>query len=152
MLALKLVSQHLSIVQQALGDRNSSLGLSAFSQVENQRKSALAEIETRRNRRNLVSDEIAGLKRKKEEASDRISRMRRVSDDIEVWMPAQGVYREISPAAILKSFRPGAPISVLNVEERKGPGWSTHQTVPGWPWAALLPPCLKTASRRMVPL
>ena len=79
MLELKFVSQNLPIVKKSLKDRGNPLDLTAFEQVETQRKDVLSEIEVLRNQRNVVSDEIANLKKQGKDAENLIFQMRDVS-------------------------------------------------------------------------
>jgi seryl-tRNA synthetase len=71
--------------------------------------------------------------------------------DIEVWMPAQDTYREISSCSNFETFRPAAPTSASSAKSKKGTEWCTPSTDPGWPWAAPWPPFLKTISRPTAP-
>ena len=82
MLELKFVSQNLSIVRKSLENRGNGLDLRAFEQIENKRKDVLAEIEGLRNQRNVVSDEIADLKKQGKDAQALILQMREVSAKI----------------------------------------------------------------------
>jgi seryl-tRNA synthetase len=82
MLEPKFVIQNLPRVKKALEQRGNPLNLDVFEQAEKQRKSVLAEIEELRNRRNVVSDQIAFMKKKGENADDLILHMRDVSGKI----------------------------------------------------------------------
>ena len=82
MLELKFVSQNLSVVKKALENRGNPLDLDVFEKIELQRKEVLGEIEALRNQRNVVSDEIAALKREGQDADERILQMREVAAEI----------------------------------------------------------------------
>ena len=82
MLDLKFVRQNLPRVKQALADRRNPLDLENFNRIEEERKAALTEIESLRNRRNVVSDEIASLKKQGQDAQALILQMREVSATI----------------------------------------------------------------------
>ncbi|MEW5909509.1 MAG: serine--tRNA ligase [Thermodesulfobacteriota bacterium] len=79
MLEIKFVRQNLSKVLAALKSRGKELDLSIFSTLEQKRRDILSEIEALRNRRNRVSDEIASMKKNKENTSALVLEMRGVS-------------------------------------------------------------------------
>ena len=79
MLESKFVLQNLPHVKQSLEGRGYPLNLDIFEKTENRRKAVLAEIEELRNRRNVVSERIAAMKQKGENADDLILLMRDVS-------------------------------------------------------------------------
>ncbi|MBU4318946.1 MAG: serine--tRNA ligase [Proteobacteria bacterium] len=79
MLEPKFVLQNLPHVKQSLEGRGNPLNLDVFENAENRRKAVLAEIEELRNRRNVVSERIASMKQKGENADDLILLMRDVS-------------------------------------------------------------------------
>ncbi len=82
MLEIKYVRQNLSEVYSALKNRGDSADLEAFQAAEISRREMLAEIEELRHRRNVVSDEIAGMKKRGKDAGDRVAQMREVSGRI----------------------------------------------------------------------
>ncbi len=82
MLEIKYVRQNLAEVQNALHLRGGAADWDTFGQADDQRKTALAEIESLRHTRNLVSDEIATLKKAGQPAEDKISEMRQVGERI----------------------------------------------------------------------
>jgi seryl-tRNA synthetase len=82
MLEIKYVRQNLSEVYSALKNRRDSADLEAFQGAEARRREMLAEIEELRHQRNVVSDEIAAMKKKGENASDLIMQMGFVSAQI----------------------------------------------------------------------
>ncbi|MDO9263010.1 MAG: serine--tRNA ligase, partial [Desulfosalsimonadaceae bacterium] len=82
MLEIKYVRQNLSEVYNTLKNRRDSADLEAFQAAETNRREMLAEIEELRHQRNVVSDEIAGMKKKGEDAGDRVVQMREVSGRI----------------------------------------------------------------------
>ena len=63
MLEIKLIRQNLAAVEAALATRGQSADLEAFKTVDAQHRQTLQEVEELRHRRNVVSDEIARLKR-----------------------------------------------------------------------------------------
>ncbi|MBT3312613.1 MAG: serine--tRNA ligase [Desulfobacterales bacterium] len=82
MLELKYVRQNIDAVKRVLIDRNDSTDLDKFEKSEAKRREILVEIEALRNSRNVVSDEIAKMKRQGENADTLVSDMRTVSAKI----------------------------------------------------------------------
>lgn len=82
MLEIKYVRQNLSEVYDALKKREDTADLDTFQTAEAARREILSEIEVLRHRRNVVSDEIAGLKKKGENADEIVAQMREVSTQI----------------------------------------------------------------------
>jgi seryl-tRNA synthetase len=82
MLDVKFVRGNTDTVIKALKDRGSALTLDTFLAKEEERRGLLQETEELRARRNTVSDEIATLKRNKQDASALIDEMKGVSDKI----------------------------------------------------------------------
>ena len=70
--------------------------------------------------------------------------------DIEVWMPAQGVYREISSCSNFGDFQARRADIVSGARGKRAPSWCTPSTVPDSPWAARWPPSSELpAGRRL---
>jgi seryl-tRNA synthetase len=84
MLEIKLVRQNLAAVEAALGTRGQSADLETFKTVDAQHRQILQEVEELRHRRNVVSDEIARLKRAGDPAEAFVVEMRAVSARIKV--------------------------------------------------------------------
>lgn len=82
MLEIKYVRQNLEVVETALSTRGGTVDLKTFEEYEARRRAALQEIESLRHRRNVVSDEIATLKKQGENAESRVVEMREVSAKI----------------------------------------------------------------------
>lgn len=82
MLEIKYVRQNLSEVRQMLKNRNDSADLDAFERADEKRLEILADLERLRHERNVVSDEIAAMKKNGDDAGDRIKQMRDVSTRI----------------------------------------------------------------------
>ena len=82
MLEIKFVSQNLSTVEKALGARGHQVDLAAFKKYDDERRVVLQEIETLRHQRNVVSDQIAAMKKAGENAEDVVVEMRSVSSRI----------------------------------------------------------------------
>ncbi|MCD9022682.1 serine--tRNA ligase [Cohnella silvisoli] len=85
MLDVKLLRNDYDKVAQALTNRGASLDLiSAFPQLDVSRREKLTESEQLKNRRNIVSQDVAKLKKSGENADDLISEMRNVNDRIKL--------------------------------------------------------------------
>jgi seryl-tRNA synthetase len=82
MLEIKRVRQNFAAVEAALGTRGPGVDLGPFKAVDEQHRQALLEIEALRHRRNVVSDEIARLKRAGDPAEALMAEMRAVSTRI----------------------------------------------------------------------
>ncbi len=79
MLEIKRVRQNLADVEAALGTRGPGVDIGPFKSVDEQHRKTLLEIETLRHRRNVVSDEIARLKKSGEPAEALMAEMRSVA-------------------------------------------------------------------------
>lgn len=79
MLEIKYVRKNLSIIQESLDNRNDSADLETFKKCESERRSILLDLEELRHKRNLVSAEIAEMKKSGEDADSKILEMREVS-------------------------------------------------------------------------
>ncbi len=84
MLEIKFVSQNLTKVQQMLSKRGEAADLGTFEKCDTHRKAALLEIEGLRHRRNVVTEQIARMKKNGIDASDLMAEMRDVGAKIKV--------------------------------------------------------------------
>ena len=82
MLEIKFVRQHLDEIEKALENRGDSINLETFKRYDDERKSLLLEIEALRHQRNVVSEQIAAMKKNKENADDLMAQMRDVGGRI----------------------------------------------------------------------
>lgn len=82
MLDLKFVRDNLDIVRQALHDKGETAAIDSFNEVDGRRRDLLQEVEQLKNKRNLVSAEVARMKKAKEDASTVIEEMRGVAQRI----------------------------------------------------------------------
>ncbi len=83
MLDIKFVREHIDRVQQKLGSRGGAAGLDTLLAVDGKRREALRKIEMLRAERNRASDEIARMKKEKQEVSpDRFRELKEVSQQI----------------------------------------------------------------------
>ena len=82
MLDIKFVREHLDEVRQMLKNRNNSLKLDDFEELDKKRRELLQESEGLKSQRNAVSKEISVMKKNKEDASEKIAAMREVGQKI----------------------------------------------------------------------
>jgi seryl-tRNA synthetase len=82
MLEIKFVRQNLSLVQEALKNRNTSADLEIFQKSDEDRREILAQVESLRHRRNVVSQQIAEMKKSGHDADDLVIEMRDVGNTI----------------------------------------------------------------------
>jgi seryl-tRNA synthetase len=94
MLEIKFVRQNLDSVQQALQNRGAFTDWQAFIDADNQRKSVLGEIEELRHHRNVVTDQIAALKKTGQDAQAMVIQMREVGERIKQLEKELNVHEE----------------------------------------------------------
>lgn len=82
MLDLKFIRSNLDKVKEMLKNRGYNLDVSVFDSVDRERREILATLESLRHQRNRVSEEIAAMKKKGEDASQIIGEMKKVSAEI----------------------------------------------------------------------
>jgi len=82
MLDLKFVRTNLGLITDMLNNRGYDLDLSEFQYLDKKRRSILVRLEDLRYQRNKVSDQIAAMKKDREDASSLISEMKTVSKEI----------------------------------------------------------------------
>ncbi len=83
MLDLNFVRDNLELVKQKMRDRGLPDVLGDFETLDIERRFLLTEVEARKARRNKVSDEIAALKKQKQDASALIAEMKPLREKIE---------------------------------------------------------------------
>ncbi len=66
----------------ALRNRGSKVDLERFVEVDAERRRIIVQVEALKNQRNVASQEIASLKKNKQDASSQIEAMKRVGDEI----------------------------------------------------------------------
>ncbi len=82
MLDLKFVRSNPDTVKQALEKRGAKVNLDEFLALEEQRRRTLAQVESLKNKRNTVSEEVGRLKRSGGGADALVEEMRQVNQDI----------------------------------------------------------------------
>jgi seryl-tRNA synthetase len=82
MLEAKYIREHLDEVREKIALRGGSVDFEKFVAIDGERRKALQEWERLRALQKKVSDEVSQKKRKGEDASDLISEMKKVSQDL----------------------------------------------------------------------
>ena len=82
MLDIKFIRENYAKVEKTLEARGAAADLARLKQIDADRLALLQEIESLRYRRNTVSEQIAGMKKAGEDATDIMSEMRDVSTAI----------------------------------------------------------------------
>ena len=82
MLDLKFARTNLNTIKEMIKNRKSDLDLSQFERLDEERRNRLTVLEEMRHRRNQVSEEIAAMKKRGDDASAVIKEMKQVSSDI----------------------------------------------------------------------
>jgi seryl-tRNA synthetase len=84
MLDPKFVLENMDLVVRKCADRGFRVDLTEFLRLSEAKKTALHRVEDLRARRNMASEEVARLKREKQDASTLIFEMRSVGDEIKI--------------------------------------------------------------------
>jgi seryl-tRNA synthetase len=84
MLDLKHIKNNLDSVKKGMEKRGANIDFSDFLENEEKRKAVLLDIENLRHQRNVVSDDIAQMKKSGKDAQPSIDKMRLVSERIKV--------------------------------------------------------------------
>jgi seryl-tRNA synthetase len=84
MLEVKFVRDNLKLVQESLHKRGQDYALDGFLDCDSKRRSILLEVEQLKHQRNRVSEQIAKMKKAKEDATELITQMGAVSQKIKV--------------------------------------------------------------------
>ncbi len=82
MIDVKLIRENLDALRTALANRGSDINLDAVLELEGKRRQVLHEAEQLRAEQNRANDEIARLKKNKEDASGAIAAMKEVSQKV----------------------------------------------------------------------
>ena len=101
MLEIKFVRQNLETVQKALEARGQSADLDAFKTCDDERRAILQELEALRHQRNVVSDQIAEMKKAGDNADSVVAKMREVSSKIKALDKALAGTQETLEAILL---------------------------------------------------
>lgn len=82
MLDMKFVRDNLDLVQTMLKNRNNSLNLEGFTDLEKNRRDILNEVEQLKNQRNATSKKIGAMKKAGEDTTEISAEMRKVGEKI----------------------------------------------------------------------
>ncbi|HYA40844.1 MAG TPA: serine--tRNA ligase [Syntrophobacteraceae bacterium] len=84
MLDVKFVRENIELVRQMLKSRQSELDLTPLLELDETRRRILVEVEEKKHRRNVASEEISKLKKEGKDASNLVEQMRDLSQEIRV--------------------------------------------------------------------
>lgn len=79
MLEIKYVRKNLSLIEEALKNRGGNVDLASFMSIEKERRDIIQVLENLQNKRNVVSNDIARMKKEGVNADDLVLEMREVS-------------------------------------------------------------------------
>jgi len=82
MLDLKFIRENTDLVRKNTENKNETSNLDLILEADEIRRNLIGEVEKLKNTRNIVTSEIANLKKNKEDASEKIDAMKQVSDRI----------------------------------------------------------------------
>ncbi|MGZ7042592.1 MAG: serine--tRNA ligase, partial [Thermoanaerobaculia bacterium] len=82
MLSREYLRENADQYRQALKNRGATVDLDRFLELDAERRRTITRVETLKNQRNVASQEIAALKKSKQDASGPIDAMKRVGDEI----------------------------------------------------------------------
>lgn len=82
MLDLKFIRDNIELVRENIKNKNESADVNEIPLLDEKRRSVIQEVESLKNLRNVVSKEIAQLKKEGMPAEDKIASMKEVSDRI----------------------------------------------------------------------
>jgi len=82
MLSREYLREHADAYRTALKNRGANVDLDRFLDLDGERRRTIAEVEALKARRNAASQEIANLKKNKQDASAQIDAMKSVGDEI----------------------------------------------------------------------
>ncbi len=84
MLDVKFVRENIGLVRQMLKNRQSDLDLEPFLELDEIRRRILVDVEQKKHRRNVASEEISKLKKEKKDASSLVEEMKELGLQIKV--------------------------------------------------------------------
>ncbi|MGA8036228.1 MAG: serine--tRNA ligase [Candidatus Acidiferrales bacterium] len=82
MLDLGYVRDHLDVIEKMARDRGISLDMKPFVEIDTERRQLIKATETLKAERNKANEEIAALKKNKQDATSILARMKDVSEEI----------------------------------------------------------------------
>jgi seryl-tRNA synthetase len=84
MLDVKFVRENIELVRQMLKSRQSDVDLEPFLALDETRRRILVDVEHKKHRRNVASEEISKLKKEKKDASSLVEEMKELGGQIKV--------------------------------------------------------------------
>ncbi len=84
MLDVKFVRENIELVRQMLKNRQSDLDLEPLLELDETRRRILVDVEQKKHRRNIASEEISKLKKEKKDASSLVVEMKELGRQIKV--------------------------------------------------------------------
>ncbi len=82
MLDLRFIRENISLIRENIQNKNESANVDAILEIDEKRRQIIQEADKLKNTRNVVSKEIANLKKQGLPAEDKIAEMKIVSDKI----------------------------------------------------------------------
>lgn len=82
MLDVKFVRDNMELVRRMLENRQSGLDLEPLMRLDETRRSLLGDVEEKKHRRNVASEEISRLKKEKKDASGLVEQMKDLGQEI----------------------------------------------------------------------
>ncbi|MGB8658005.1 MAG: serine--tRNA ligase [Candidatus Zixiibacteriota bacterium] len=83
MLDLKFIRENADKVKDAVRNKNEKTDIDLILSLDERRRSLLSQADELKHRKNVVSDQIALMKKQKEDAGEEIQKMRKVADHID---------------------------------------------------------------------
>ena len=121
MLDLKFIRSNLDKVKEMLKNRGYDLDISVFESVDKERREILSSLEGLRHQRNRVSEDIAAMKKKGEDASQIIAEMKQVSAEIkEREVELSQVEDQLNPFLMILPNMPHESVAI-GVDENDNP-------------------------------
>ena len=134
MLEIKFVRDHLDDIEEMLLNRHSIADLSQFKAADEKRREILFEIENLRHRRNVVSDQIAAMKKKGKNTDALVADMRDVARKIKALeIPLSENEEQTQEILMQIPNRPHASVPVGN-NEADNPVIKTVGDLPEFPF------------------
>lgn len=84
MLDVKFVRENIELVRRMLKNRQSDLDLQPLLELDEERRRILVDVEEKKHRRNVASEEISKLKKEKKDALSLVEEMRELGQEIKV--------------------------------------------------------------------
>ena len=137
MLDLRFIRANLDAIKEMLKNRRNDLDISVFEAIDRKRREILPALETLRHRKNKVSEEIAQMKKQRQDASGLIGEMKEVSVEIkEMEAALSQVDEDLKPFLMVIPNMPHESVPVGAASE-DNPVIRTWGTVPETDFEAL---------------